>query len=1144
MLNSVPMAGEQVRRFVGCVLLSFLAACGASIEAADHLFSAPSRVSTHRAGDVPPLGFKRTRAATLNAGALRQFADRPDNIASSSPDLVLNLFAGKEFPVRITKTRRAASGAITYYGKVLNSIHSQVILVERDGIVAGSVFAHGFETTQIVYAGDGIHTIAEIDPATTPRCAGEVMTNPIDLPPGIVVPRSAGDGEVQIDVLVVYTAAARVGAGGTSAIENLIDLAIAESNETYLNSGIDAVLRLVHRAEITYTESGSASTDLTRLQSTSDGQLDTVHTLRTTYGADVSLLITETMATYAGLAYVMSPVSTGFSTYAFGVIKRANLTGSYVVPHEIGHIMGCQHDRQNASSSGAYDYSYGHRFDVASDTYRTVMAYAPGTRIPYFSSPLVNYSGTPTGIASGATNSADNALSINNTAATVAAFSSESTFLQFSIASTNLTESATTLTFTVTRTGATNGTSTVTYNTSATSASPGTDYTAATGTLTFAPGDTTKTVNISVLNDSVVESNESFKFILSSPTGAVLGILNTITITLVDDDVGFAFTSATNSVSEAGTNVVLTVRRSGDSDGTNSVDYATVDLTATSGSDFTSASGTLTFGAGETNKTVTVSISDDSELEGNETFRLVLSNPTAGASLAGQTNITVTILENDSSVSFSTNALSALESAASVTLTVLRTGSTNDTTTIDFYTTESSATNGVDFTSTNGTITFAAGVATKTFTVPLLNDTDVDGEKTFTVSLTNGVGSVVGSVSNAVITLKDTDSVVQFTTNAVTVSETAGTVTLNVRRTGGVAGAATVGYATTNSTAVAASDYTAATGTVSFAAGETNKTVVITVLNDTTIETNEVFGVRLSGPTGEATVGATSTTDITLLDNDSAVSWSTNAVTVAESGGAVTLTLLRTGTLTTTNTVSYKFTPGTATATDYAGTNGIATFAPDATNATVTVNITNDALVEGTEKFTVVLSAPTGGAFIQGTNTTTITITETDIGLGFASATYTVDEAATNVLLTVVQTGDTNSVATVDYATADLGAAAGSDYTSTTGTLSFGPGTNSLTITVPITEDTTLETNETFRVVLSNASGALLLTNSAATVRILENDSSIAFSTNAVSALESATNMVLTLLRTGGTNYSVTVDYLTVEGTATNGVDYTATNGR
>jgi hypothetical protein len=159
----------------------------------------------------------------------------------------------------------------------------------------------------------------------------------------------------------------------------------------------------------------------------------------------------------------------------------------------------------------------------------------------------------------------------------------------------------------------------------------------------------------------------------------------------------------------------------------------------------------------------------------------------------------------------------------------------------------------------------------------------------------------------------------------------------------------------------------------------------------------------------------------------------------------------------------------------------------------VTVNITNDALVEGDrEVHGGAVRRRTAGAFIQGTNTMTITITETDIGLGFASATYTVDEGATNVVLTVVQTGDTNSVATVDYATADLGAAARSDYTSTTGTLSFGPGTNSLTITVPITEDTTLETNETFRVVLSNASGALLLTNSAATVRILENDSSIA----------------------------------------------------
>lgn len=375
-----------------------------------------------------------------------------------------------------------------------------------------------------------------------------------------------------------------------------------------------------------------------------------------------------------------------------------------------------------------------------------------------------------------------------------------------------------------------------------------------------------------------------------------------------------------------------------------------------------------------------------------------------------------------------------------------------------------------------------------------------------------------------------------------TASETAGTVTLAVRRTGGTVGTATVRYATTNVTATAGADYTLATGLLSFAAGETNKTFTVRVTNDTTPESDETFDVELSSPTGEATLGGVDTTTVTLTDNDCLLSLQTNAVTVLESAGSAVLTINRTGTLTGTNTLAYTIRPGTATAADYTATNGVLTFAPNATNATLTLPIVNDTTVESTEAFTVVLSNPSAGASLSGTNTAYITITENDVGLAFSAAVYSVGETATNVVLTVVQTGDVSASATVDYASADIGALDGSDYTAVSGTLNFGPGTNSVTISVPLTDDSILETNETFRVVLSNASGATLLTPSSALVRILEDDSTLSFSTNAVAVIENATTVTLTVLRSGGTNYAATVDWATTNLTATAGADYTATN--
>jgi hypothetical protein len=265
--------------------------------------------------------------------------------------------------------------------------------------------------------------------------------------------------------------------------------------------------------------------------------------------------------------------------------------------------------------------------------------------------------------------------------------------------------------------------------------------------------------------------------------------------------------------------------------------------------------------------TITVPILDDLLLESNETFRVSLGNVTGGALLQANSNAVVRILEDDSALALTTNEVSVLENISKVTLTIARTGGTNFPATVDFLTVDGTATAGSDYTSTNETLTFTAGVTKKTVTLLILNDSAVEGDESFAFVLTNIAGADFGNYTNATITIRDNDSVISLSTNAVSVSESAGLTSLNVYRTGGVAAAATVRYSLVNGTATAGSDFKAKTATLSFAAGQTNKAISFQIINDLIVDPDETLTITLTSPTGEAAIG-TNTTTVTILDND------------------------------------------------------------------------------------------------------------------------------------------------------------------------------------------------------------------------------------------------------------------------------------
>ena len=338
----------------------------------------------------------------------------------------LNLFNDEYFVFEKDQIKQDGKNGYVVHGKAMGKDNSDALFTVEDDVMVGNVRVDG-KTYQIRYAGNGIQTIREVDEAKVPE-----STHPMHVENEMSDGKAGSTGEMAndvqmasdlgdvIDVMVVYTPAARTAAGGTSAIKAEIKLAIEETNQAYANSRVTQRLRLVYSGEVAYTVGANNSIDLNRLTNKTDGYMDNVHTLRDTYRADLVSLWTTTGG---GIAWLMSTVSTNFESHGFSVTNQQWATSNYVFAHELGHNMGAHHDRNNAGSQGAYSYSYG--YNVPAKNWRTIMSYNCSggcARIPHFSNPNVNYNGDPTGRPSTASDSADNARTFNNTDWTVANF--------------------------------------------------------------------------------------------------------------------------------------------------------------------------------------------------------------------------------------------------------------------------------------------------------------------------------------------------------------------------------------------------------------------------------------------------------------------------------------------------------------------------------------------------------------------------------------------------------------------------------------------------------------------------------------------------------------------------------------------------
>ena len=436
------------------------------------------------------------------------------------------------------------------------------------------------------------------------------------------------------------------------------------------------------------------------------------------------------------------------------------------------------------------------------------------------------------------------------------------------------------------RIAGTNGAISVSYGVTDGSATTPGDYSdSGIGSLSWADGvGGTQSVPVAIVDDGDLEGNEDFSVSAVFTTGgALLGAPDTTVVTIADNEIAqpgeLAFTSATYAVSEAGGSLLITVERTGGTDGAVTVAYGTADDTASEPSDYGAASGTLSWGDGETGtRSFSVAVVDDTDFEGDEQFALSLSSPTGGAAL-GISAATVTIQDDDpaqrGTVSMDVATASVSESGGSISISATRAGGSDGAVSVQMTFGGGSATEGAgnDYVASAATLSWVDGeTGTKSASATILDDSELEGNEDFVATLGGATGGVaIGSANTTTVTILDDESpdpgTVSFVASASAAAESAGSATVAVQRTGGTNGAVSVRVVSANVSATAGQDYAAVDVNVAFADGESGtKDVTLTITDDAADELDETFTLTLS--TGDATVGTPSVHTFTINDDD------------------------------------------------------------------------------------------------------------------------------------------------------------------------------------------------------------------------------------------------------------------------------------
>ncbi len=765
----------------------------------------------------------------------------------------------------------------------------------------------------------------------------------------------------------------------------------------------------------------------------------------------------------------------------------------------------------------------------------------------------------------------------------------------------------TNFTFTVTRGGVTTGVSTVNYSVSGSGANPAdvNDFNGnllPTGNVGFGSGQTSKTITIVVRGDRDLESDETFAVMLSNPSFGDTISAASATGTIRNDDLPDApslsieAANATRDEGDAGpTAFTFTVTRSGNLNTATTVDYTVTGSgdTPADVNDFNSnilPTGTVAFGSGQASRTITINVDGDLDFEPDESFAVTLFNPSGGATI--DTASATGTISNDELPPVPSLSIATANSVrdegdtgtTQLTFTVTRSGNLANATTVDF-TVSGSGASPADINDFNGsvlpagTVGFASGQASRTITINVSGDRDLEADETFTVTLSNPSGGATISDATAIGTIRNDDvgsipSLAIVAANAVRDEGDTGATpfTFRITRSGQTSVATSVNYVVSGGQNNPAdvndfSGNTFPTGTVNFAVGVTSQTITINVTGDRDFENDESFLVTLNSPSGNAVI--TEDTAAGTIINDEVEDSSqlaiaaTDSIRLEQDNGSTpfTFTVTRSGSSSGAVTVDYAVNGGgtnPASASDFAGSvlpSGTVNFADGVTSQVITINGAGDFDAEEDESFTVTLSNATGGATIttavaSGTiqNDDSVTTPVAELAIAETDADRIEgDVGSTAFTFTVTRSVVTTEATTVAYNVTGSGEnpASASDFTGNvlpTGTVSFAVGETSKIITVNVAGDRDEEFDESFLVMLSNASNQAIVTTATANGLIQNDDETVGERPRLTIAPDEAnrdegdsgaTPFTFTVTRSGLLTGATSVDYV-VTGSGTN----------
>ncbi len=660
------------------------------------------------------------------------------------------------------------------------------------------------------------------------------------------------------------------------------------------------------------------------------------------------------------------------------------------------------------------------------------------------------------------------------------------------------------------------------------------DYTHFFARASIKADSTSITIPISIIDDLLVEADESFDVIIAQPLNATISTARATGIIEFDDLPTLSITGS--SVIESAGSLKFTVFLSVPIIKDVSFDYQTLSGSASATSDYTSAFGTTSIPAGSKEISILIDISDDTLVEADETFDLVITNPANATIDKNRASATATI-EIDDLPRLSIAGNSVIESAGSIKfLVTLSEPFPGNIVAFDYYTVQGSAIARLDYTHSFASASIKADSTSVSIPISIIDDVLVEADESFDVIIAQPINATISTArATGIIEFQDLPSLSVVGSSVI---ESEGSLRFRVFLSVPIIKDVSFDYQTLSGSASADYDYTSAFDTTSIPAGSKEISIFIDLIDDALIEDDETFDLVITNP-DNATIDKNRARATATIKIDDLPTLSIAGSSVIESAESikflVTLSVPFPG-----NIVSFDYETIEGSAKnilDYTYSFARASIPAGDTTTAIAIVIRNDSLIEEAETFDLVISNPSNATIDKNRARATGRIEIDDLPSLSITGSSVVESAGTLLFTVSLSAPFSSTDVSFDYETIAGSASAGSDYLSTSGRATIKAGSSTVEIPITISDDVVNEGDEVFSLKLSNPVNATI--SKASALGIIEGEIASLFIADAA-AFESELELrFVVTLSNSDSQEAISFSYRTIAGSATQGEDYT-----